>query len=125
MAYIDVLKQPTVGQVDSLIGIIDDKVVQIDSKDSCLSGLSNLTDVQADQVREAINALEDEAGVIDTEHLATKSVTHNKIATDAVFAENIANGNIVYSHLDDNLKEELSTLNGLIIMYSDSEIPAI
>lgn len=79
MAYINILEQPQVNEVDSLLGIKDDKVVQIDSKDSCLSGLSNLTEVQKQQVREDINALEDEAGVIDTEHLATGSVTKEKL----------------------------------------------
>lgn len=79
MAYINILEQPQVNETDSLLGIKDDKVVQIDSKDSCLSGLSNLTEVQKQQVREDINALEDEAGVIDTEHLATGSVTKAKL----------------------------------------------
>ena len=79
MAYINILEQPQVNEVDSLLGIKDDKVVQIDSKDSCLSGLSNLTEVQKQQVRENINALEDEAGVIDTKHLATGSVTKEKL----------------------------------------------
>lgn len=79
MAYINILEQPQVNETDSLLGIKDDKVVQIDSKDSCLSGLSNLTEVQKQQVRENINALEDEAGVIDTEHLATGSVTKAKL----------------------------------------------
>lgn len=79
MAYINILEQPQVNEVDSLLGIKDDKVVQIDSKDSCLSGLNNLTEVQKQQVRENINALEDKAGVIDTEHLATGSVTKEKL----------------------------------------------
>lgn len=124
MAYIDILKQPTVGQVDSLIGIKDDEVVQIDSKDSCLSGLSNLTDAQANQVREAINALEDEAGVVDTEHLATKCVTHNKMAIGAIFAENIAGGNITYSHLSPGLRQDLNHLAGLKITSNTTSVPS-
>ena len=114
MAYINILEQPQVNEVDSLLGIKDDKVVQIDSKDSCLSGLSNLTEVQKQQVREDINALEDEAGVIDTEHLATGSVTAIKIG----------DGNIVYQHLDEGLKATIRYHNGLIICNLDTSIPS-
>lgn len=44
----------------------------------------NLTPGQQTQARENINALEDEAGVIDGEHIATGAVTTDKIADKAV-----------------------------------------
>lgn len=53
-----------------------------------------LTDAQKAQARENINALEDEAGVIDEEHLATGAVTQTKIADGAVTETKIADGSI-------------------------------
>ena len=105
MAYIDVLKQPQVNEVDSLLGIKDNQVVQTTPTDLCLSGLENLTNEQANQVRENINALEDEAGVIDTEHLATGAVTSEKLSVD--------------------VQTELKNNSRLIINYNDTRIPAV
>lgn len=53
-----------------------------------------LTNAQKAQARENINALEDEAGVIDEEHLATGAVTTEKIAGGAVTEAKIADGSI-------------------------------
>lgn len=50
-----------------------------------------LTPEQQTQARENINALEDEVGVIDTEHIATGAVATPKIADDAVTTPKIAN----------------------------------
>lgn len=105
MAYIDVLKQPQVNEVDSLLGIKDNQVVQTTPTDLCLSGLENLTNEQANQVRENINALEDEAGVIDTEHIATGAVTSEKLSVD--------------------VQTELKNNSRLIINYDDTRIPAV
>ena len=105
MAYIDVLKQPQVNEVDSLLGIKDNQVVQTTPTDLCLSGLENLTNEQANQVRENINALEDEAGVIDTEHIATGAVTSEKLSVD--------------------VQIELKNNSRLIINYDDTRIPAV
>lgn len=49
-----------------------------------------LTPEQQTQARENINALEDEVGVIDTEHIATGAVTTPKIAYGAVTSDKIA-----------------------------------
>lgn len=49
-----------------------------------------LTPEQQTQARENINALEDEAGVIDEEHIATGAVTTDKIADTAVTPDKIA-----------------------------------
>lgn len=49
-----------------------------------------LTPEQQTQARENINALEDEAGVIDEEHIATGAVTTDKIADTAVTSDKIA-----------------------------------
>lgn len=48
-----------------------------------------LTPEQQTQARENINALEDEAGVIDEEHIATGAVTTPKIADRAVTSDKI------------------------------------
>ena len=50
----------------------------------------DLTPEQQNQARENINALEDEAGVIDEEHIATGAVTTDKLADDAVTAKKLA-----------------------------------
>ena len=52
--------------------------------DAILISKQYLTDKQKAQARENINALEDEAGVIDEEHIATGAVTTQKIADKAV-----------------------------------------
>nr|DAQ55731.1 MAG TPA: hypothetical protein [Caudoviricetes sp.] len=43
-----------------------------------------LTEAQKAQARQNINALEDEAGVIDTEHIATAAVTKDKLADEVI-----------------------------------------
>lgn len=53
-----------------------------------------LTEAQKSQARQNINALEDEAGVIDEEHIATGAVTIPKIADGAVTETKIADGSI-------------------------------
>lgn len=53
-----------------------------------------LTPEQQTQARENINALEDEAGVVDEEHIATGAVTSDKIADYAVIGKKIASGAI-------------------------------
>lgn len=115
MAYINILEQPQVNETDSLLGIKDDKVVQIDSKDSCLSGLSNLTEVQKQQVREDINALEDEAGVIDTEHLATGAVTTDKIGRSAVNTANLADYAVAPTKIDRTLYNQITKGNSAVV----------
>lgn len=52
----------------------------------------DLTPEQQAQARENINALEDEAGVIGEEHIATGAVTTDKLADDAVTAKKLAKG---------------------------------
>lgn len=52
--------------------------------DAILISKQYLTDKQKAQARENINALEDEAGVIDEEHIADDAVTTPKIANEAV-----------------------------------------
>lgn len=54
----------------------------------------DLTPEQQTQARENINALEDEAGVIDGEHIATGAVTSDKIADYAVTGKKISSGAI-------------------------------
>lgn len=54
----------------------------------------DLTPEQQTQARENINALEDEAGVIDEEHIATGAVTTPKIADRAVTSDKIGDGAI-------------------------------
>lgn len=51
-----------------------------------------LTPEQQTQARENINALGDEAGVIDEEHIAIGAVTTDKIADKAVTGDKIADG---------------------------------
>nr|DAD76912.1 MAG TPA: hypothetical protein [Siphoviridae sp. ct3b712] len=51
-----------------------------------------LTEAQKAQARQNINALEDEAGVIDTEHIATAAVTTDKLADGAVTSTKLAKG---------------------------------
>ena len=58
--------------------------------DALLISKQYLTDKQKVQARENINALEDEAGVIDEEHIATGAVTTPKIADRAVTSDKIA-----------------------------------
>lgn len=53
-----------------------------------------LTPEQQTQARGNINALEDEAGVIDEEHIATGAVTTPKIADGAVTHDKIGDGAI-------------------------------
>lgn len=53
-----------------------------------------LTDAQKAQARENINALGDEAGVINEEHIATGAVTTDKIADYAVIGKKISSGAI-------------------------------
>ena len=58
--------------------------------DALLISKQYLTDKQKVQARENINALEDEAGVIDEEHITTGAVTTTKIADRAVTSDKIA-----------------------------------
>lgn len=58
--------------------------------DALLISKQDLTDAQKAQARKNINALEDEVGVIDTEHIATGAVATPKIADGAVTFDKIA-----------------------------------
>lgn len=58
-----------------------------------------LTPEQQTQARENINALGDEAGVINEEHIATGAVTADKIKDDAVTTPKIADGAITNEKL--------------------------
>ena len=59
----------------------------------------NLTPEQQTQARENINALGDEAGVIDEEHIATGAVTTDKIKDGAVTTPKIEDGAITKEKL--------------------------
>lgn len=59
--------------------------------DAILISKQDLTDKQKAQARKNINAMEDEAGVIDEEHIATGAVTTDKIKNGAVTSPKIAN----------------------------------
>lgn len=60
----------------------------------------NLTPEQQTQARENINALGDEAGVIDEEHIATGAVTTDKIKDGAVTTPKIADGAITTEKIE-------------------------
>lgn len=61
----------------------------------------NLTPGQQTQARENINALGDEAGVINEEHIATGAVTTDKIADKAVTGDKIADGAVTTPKIAD------------------------
>lgn len=61
----------------------------------------NLTPEQQTQARENINALEDEAGVIDEEHIATGAVTTDKIADGAITGDKLASQSVSSKKIKD------------------------
>lgn len=61
----------------------------------------DLTPEQQTQARENINALEDEAGVIDEEHIATGAVTSDKLADTAVTEDKLASQSVSSKKIKD------------------------
>lgn len=61
-----------------------------------------LTPEQQAQARENINALEDEAGVIDEEHIAIGAVTTDKLADDAVTEGKLASQSVSSKKIKDD-----------------------
>jgi len=84
-------------KVNLEVNIPLDKCVQVVEQE--------FTDDEKRIARENINAIEDEAGVIDTEHIATGAVTSEKLSVD--------------------VQTELENNSRLIINYNDTRIPAV
>ena len=75
--------------------------------DALLISKQNLTDKQKAQARKNINALEDKAGDIDWEHIATGAVTTDKITDGAVATPKIADKAVVKGKLSEDLQKVL------------------
>lgn len=82
-----------------------------------------LTPEQQTQTRRNINALGDEAGVIDEEHIATGAVTTSRIADGAVAAPKIADKAVVKGKLSEDLQKVLDNAGtkAIRINYGDVE----
>lgn len=88
-----------------------------------------LTNAQKAQARENINALEDEAGVIDEEHIATEAVTTEKIADGAVTETKIADGSITGDKFSPGLtlymNQQFTYLKQVQVKYGEDPSAAI
>lgn len=102
--------------------------------DAILISKQYLTDKQKAQARENINALEDEAGVIDEEHIADDAVTTPKIANgavttpkiadDAVTTPKIADKAVVKGKLSDDLQKVLDNAGTKAIRINFGDVEA-